>query len=1240
MKIKNLVRLVLIVSVVLVALLGWTLLSTYSRINKASHDAALSEEIVRGVFELNILTSDYVLYRAERARIQWNTRHESLRLILDRARGEFTKTEPRALLTTITDTYGQIQPVFSDLIMALKARNSMGPAISEFREHENKLTAQLLVNSQSMVSDASRLNEISHVNVDSVRKSASVLIAAIFALMVAISLSILFMINRTILRPIAQLQTGVEIVGEGDLDYRIGMSRRDEIGLLSQAFDEMTERLNTTTVSRDALALEIDHRRRAEKEVQRLATIVESVDDPIIAIDTEMHITVWNTGAEKLYGYSAEEVLGTPIEIISLPGLKPTQAANAEITFKGKPISAYETQKITKSGKVVEVTTSGSPIFDEYGYVTGAVGVHHDITDQKNVERALRESEQRFNAQILQEKTRAEDIQVRKTQQLETIFEIAAVLAGPAEFQSKAEAVSRIIQERLEADSVALRMLDEERQTLTVVAAAGSRFVGIPDSLSLSEDGFSQRAFREGKKVLIEDYSKVPGARPDAIARGLKSICSIGLRGADGPNGLLNIASRHPGHFNDERVELLETIAGAIAALFESARLSDDLEQSRREIEVTDEVARIITSTLDIEAVYDDFFTEMKKLIKFDHVSLALVDGDNQQGIIAYSYDPTPLPPPYTTGLRFDLPGSLLGQVMELRKSINMPDLTEARDYNQSEELVRHGIGSLIVTPLIFEDKVIGAFALYGRNRNDFGGREQVILERLASQVAPSVRNAMLYQEADQSALAMDSIGEAVAFLDVEARIRHVNRTFEETFGYSSGELRGQSIEMISTTGGQDGQDREIFEQGILGGWSGEVLRRTKSGDLLNILLTVTPVKDKSGKVIGLISVSRDITERKRTAAYLSEQSRLAAVGELAAGVAHEINNPLTTILLYSQLISESDLSDETRSDLAAVSNAGRRAAEIVQSLLLFARREDPKPEAMQLEFIVKKVLELKKYDFRKSNIRTVLDFQAGIPKVLIDGNQMSQVIVNILNNAEQALVSHKNGGEIAIKTSATPEAVVLEIRDDGPGMEPELIGRIFEPFFTTKNAGDGTGLGLSICHGLVRQNRGEMWATSQYGVGSSFFSQFPIPDGEGASHRSLDRIKAPDGASFGRKWGRILVVDDESSIREPIAVGLGNDFEIVDQADNGETALDLIRTSEYDCILLDLKLPDISGMEVFEKTIEYDHRIADRIIIMTGDTASPETASFLSHLKNVSMHKPFTLDDVKERISVLLNGV
>ena len=462
---------------------------------------------------------------------------------------------------------------------------------------------------------------------------------------------------------------------------------------------------------------------------------------------------------------------------------------------------------------------------------------------------------------------------------------------------------------------------------------------------------------------------------------------------------------------------------------------------------------------------------------------------------------------------------------------------------------------------------------------------------------------------------------------------RHVNRAFEELYGYSEDEIRGQPLGVIPIgNSGKEAQSHEIMEQGFTSGWSGEVVRRAKSGQLLDILLTVAPVKDSSGHVTGRVSVSRDITERKRTEARLNETSRIASVGELAAGVAHEINNPLTSILLCAEFLTNSDLPEEALADLKTISISAQRAARIVQNLLLFARHKDTEPVVMRMTSVLDRALELKIYDFRIKSINVHLDVAHDVPYSLIDDHQMTQVIVNVLNNAEQAVTASRNGGNIWIKISVEEGQVLTAISDDGPGISAEVLQRIFEPFFTTKAAGHGTGLGLSICYGIVQQHGGEMWAESTLNDKTTFYIRIPA----GEEQTAVLPLSEQSTSNFA-EIGRLLIVDDEPSIREMVAKGLHNECDIIDVAESGEEALEKVREEDYDCILLDLRLTGIGGPEVYRQIAESDQKTADKIVFMTGDTASPETRTFLAGVKNAVISKPFSLKHLRAGISSII---
>ena len=832
------------------------------------------------------------------------------------------------------------------------------------------------------------------------------------------------------------------------------------------------------------------------------------------------------------------------------------------------------------------------------------------------------------NSRLFAEKTRAEEMQVRKAEQLETRFKISRILARRDTVESKAKNVLGIVVPQVEAATAVIRIFDADSDALKLVANDGLDSRGLTTLLRLSDKGMSQRVFMSGKSALATHYANEPGARVNLLAKGIRSMYSIPLQGANGPVGIFNITGKSHDHFNQERRDLLDAIADEMASQFDSELLSVDLESSQKEIAVVDEIARIMTSTLDLEQVYEQFFDELKTIVHFDLANVVLMNEESGMMDMAFVSDPDRSS--YQRGDSIELAGTIFNRVMEDRRAVIIDDLSQPNDYRPFKKNDRNVILSLIQTPLISEERVIGGFNLFSRKTNSFGQRERIIVERLASQIAPAVQNSLDYRREEQLATALDSIGEAVAFLDSNMVYRHVNRAFVDLYGYAEEEILGQPVEILPVKfPGTEAQAHEIMERGFTSGWSGEVVRRAKSGELLDILLTVAPVKDRDGQGIGRVSVSRDITERKRTEARLNETSRIAAVGELAAGVAHEINNPLTSILLCTEFLADSNLPDEARADLKTISDSAQRAAKIVQNLLLFARRKDTEQVVLRMTSVLERALELKSYDFKIRSIKVRLTVEHDVPCSLIDDHQMTQVIVNVLNNAEQALAAFKNGGKIWIKVSVESGHVLTAISDDGPGIPADVLTKIFEPFFTTKAIGIGTGLGLSICHGIVQQHGGEMWAESTPEQKTTFYIRIPTVD----EYVAVPPTDEQPSSGFG-EIGRLLIVDDESSIREMISKGLRKECHLIDVAESGEEALEKVRAEEYDCILLDLRLSGIGGPEVYRQIADRDQETANKIIFMTGDTASPETRTFLAGVKNVAISKPFSLKHLREGIS------
>jgi signal transduction histidine kinase len=243
-----------------------------------------------------------------------------------------------------------------------------------------------------------------------------------------------------------------------------------------------------------------------------------------------------------------------------------------------------------------------------------------------------------------------------------------------------------------------------------------------------------------------------------------------------------------------------------------------------------------------------------------------------------------------------------------------------------------------------------------------------------------------------------------------------------------------------------------------------------------------------------------DITERKRAEEeekrlqqelYLSR--RLASIGELAAGVAHEINNPLTGVIGFSQRLLRKSANEEFRHDLEIIYSEAQRAARVVQNLLTFARRREPKKEYSNINGILQKTLELRAYELKTGNIEIVTDLTPSLPEIMVDFLQIQEVFLNIILNAEQAMTETHGRGKLSIKTRQIKDHIRISFNDDGPGIPPEQLDKVFDPFFTTRAEKGGTGLGLSTCHGIVTEHGGRIYARSKPGKGATFFVELPL---------------------------------------------------------------------------------------------------------------------------------------------------
>lgn len=677
--------------------------------------------------------------------------------------------------------------------------------------------------------------------------------------------------------------------------------------------------------------------------------------------------------------------------------------------------------------------------------------------------------------------------------ELDSLVNIAIVLAQPGGITEKVTNILGELAEIVLADWVVLRQEDERAGGLRLVAAAGPEaLAATPIDLLTDRESMAYTAIRHAEPIISNDYEANPQASPAVVALGVKSMLLMPINAGDMPTGLLSVGSKQANYFTPRRVRLVTAVSSILGPLMENATKFEDLQTRREELAVLDEVARIITSNLDISEVYERFASETRKLVDFDNININLIDQDSGTFVLKYHFGPTLLG--IEVGATGRLPGTQSEQVALSGQTLMRENVGVDPRFSTDQSYLALGLRSSIMSPLICKGRVVGTISLWSRRLATYGSREKSILERLANQIAPAVENTLLFEERDRLALALESIGEAVSFTDSMENLQYVNNAFSELYGYSQEEVVGKQL--ISILAPDNPGSRAVAEEimeGLQGGWSGEVNGITKDGRLLDLLLTVTPVMGKNGEVIGRIGVSRDITSRKQVEERIKENSQMAALGQLAAVVAHEINNPLTVVLGLSELLIAQDLPERMGDDIRSIHGEARRAATIVQNLLSFARKPEPIKQLTRITQTLEKVMQFKAYDLRMNNIQVTTEWPDDLPAIMVDEPQIIQVILNILANAEQAMVASRGRGELSVTATRVNQIIRITFTDDGPGIPSNLIGQIFDPFFTTKPPGQGTGLGLSICHGIIQEHDGELWAESQLGQGASFHIDLPI---------------------------------------------------------------------------------------------------------------------------------------------------
>jgi PAS domain S-box-containing protein len=458
-------------------------------------------------------------------------------------------------------------------------------------------------------------------------------------------------------------------------------------------------------------------------------------------------------------------------------------------------------------------------------------------------------------------------------------------------------------------------------------------------------------------------------------------------------------------------------------------------------------------------------------------------------------------------------------------------------------------------------------------------------------------------------------------------------------FGYASEEPEA-GVRPFDRERFVDPQARVALLERLTGDGSvNDYLLRLRRADGNPVWVELTARADAVGDdhAVRVEALVRDVSERKKLDDetrdiyhQLLQAEKMAALGQTVSGVAHELNNPLATILSWAERLSQrATLEEPVRRGLETILSESERAARIVRNLLTFARKRQTTRAMVDVNQIVRETVALRAYEQHVTNINVICALAAGLPHAFADGHQVQQVLLNLMINAEQAMVAANGRGTLVVRTWHDPdqESVILEINDDGPGIPDELQPKIFDPFFTTKEVGKGTGLGLTVAYAIVQEHGGRIRLESRPNLGASFYVELPISGGKlPPAPVTRARLDAPLQVVAG---GSILVVEDEAKLASAVVDALRDAGYIVQHAADGEEALSKVKAGTFDLVICDLKMPRMDGMAFYRMLSAAAPGLARRVIFVTGDVAGTDAEQFLDESGCRWLAKPFRLGDL-----------
>jgi GAF domain-containing protein len=699
----------------------------------------------------------------------------------------------------------------------------------------------------------------------------------------------------------------------------------------------------------------------------------------------------------------------------------------------------------------------------------------------------------------------------RRTEELAALYTTSQLITSRLDLASVLDRISRSVTALIGSTGCGIGLLNRERTHLAHVAAHGFeseewRALSMPVG-----EGIMGRAAESGATIRVDDVRADPrSARRDVDEReGIRSMLCVPLKVAGGVIGIISAFSTRPGVFTAHHQRVLEAFGEQAGIAIQNAQLFEESVRRARETRALLEAGRAVTASLDADRTIRVILDAARGVVGADSCGLATLEPNTKEFVTVASLD---LPPAMVKDIRIKVGEGIGGLAVSERRPMQSRDLYSDVRARYPQLARTTGFRSMLAAPLRVGDRVIGVISVFRKDVHEFSAAEEELLLALADQAAIALEHARLYAELEVRVaertreldtqkrfveVVLETLPLGVFVLDAGLRVVRANREGALALGAPPGARA--SFSPLLGAGSADAVEAFLRQAFATRRGSAIEQESTIAGEAKIFRLTIAPFESADEEVRHAVVLVQDITHAKRLERQMLLTERLTTAGRLAAGVAHELNNPLATIagcaeslqsrLAEGELARSAELADFPHY-LRLIEEEAFRCKEITGSLLQFVRDPGSRRAPTDLNALVQRAFELLSHQSRFAEARFATELDHALPLVAVNEGQLRQVFIGLAANALEAMEGH---GTLTSRTRVHRGEVEVEFEDEGPGIPDEILPRVFDPFFTTKPPGQGTGLGLAIAQGIVADHGGRLEVTSRLAKGSVFRVVLPL---------------------------------------------------------------------------------------------------------------------------------------------------